>query len=79
MSNVIENQMDGGCLLTARASKKRRNIFVRLWLKAYRYVNRWNERRKAANILARLNSDQLKDIGLSRDDIKRDYSRPFWR
>jgi uncharacterized protein YjiS (DUF1127 family) len=26
-----------------------------------------------------LNSDQLKDIGMSRDDIKRDYSRPFWR
>lgn len=79
MSNVIENQMDESCLSAARATKQRRNIFIRLWLKAYRSANRWNERRKAANTLARLNTDQLKDIGLSRDDIKRDYSRPFWR
>ncbi|EEQ01665.1 hypothetical protein yrohd0001_8410 [Yersinia rohdei ATCC 43380] len=38
-----------------------------------------NELRKTANIMERLSSNQLKDIGLSRDDIKRDYSRPFWR
>lgn len=79
MSNVIENQMDEGGLSAARATRKRQNRVVQLWLKAYRWVNRWNERRKAANTLARLNGDQLKDIGLSRDDIKRDYSRPFWR
>lgn len=79
MSNVIENQIDGGCLSTEGTKNKRRHIFVRLGLKAYRWANRWNERRKAANTLARLNSDQLKDIGLRRDDIKRDYSRPFWR
>lgn len=79
MSNVIENQMDENGLSAARAIRKRQNRAVQLWLKAYRWVNRWNERRKAANTLARLNGDQLKDIGLSRDDIKRDYSRPFWR
>ncbi|WP_071784461.1 DUF1127 domain-containing protein [Serratia fonticola] len=79
MSNVIENQTDGGCLSAEEIKNKRRNIVVRLWLKAYRWVKRWNERRKAANTLARLNGDQLKDIGLRRDDIKRDYSRPFWR
>lgn len=79
MSNIIENQMDDGCLSAEGATTKRRSIVARLWLKAYRWAKRWNERRKAANTLARLNSDQLKDIGLSRDDIKRDYSRPFWR
>lgn len=79
MSNVIENQTDGGCLSAEKTRNKRRNIVVRLWLKAYRWAKRWNERRKAANTLARLNGDQLKDIGLRRDDIKRDYSRPFWR
>lgn len=79
MSNAIENQMDESGLSAARATRKRQNRVVHLWLKAYRWVNRWNERRKAANTLARLNGDQLKDIGLSRDDIKRDYSRPFWR
>lgn len=79
MSNVIENQLDESCVSAARTASKHRNIFVRLWLKAYRWGNRWNERRKAANTLARLNGDQLRDIGLKRDDIKRDYSRPFWR
>jgi uncharacterized protein YjiS (DUF1127 family) len=79
MSNIIENQIDGSCLSAEGATKKRRNKFARSWLKAYRWANRWNERRKAANTLARLNGDQLKDIGLRRDDIKRDYSRPFWR
>lgn len=79
MSNVIENQMDENGLSAARAIRKRQNRAVQLWLKAYRWVNRWNERRRAASTLARLNGDQLKDIGLSRDDIKRDYSRPFWR
>lgn len=79
MSNIVENQTDESCFSAARATRKRRNIVVHLWLKAYRSVNRWNERRKAANTLARLNGDQLKDIGMNREDIKRDYSRPFWR
>lgn len=79
MSNIVENQIDGGCLSVKGATTKRHSIVARLWLKAYRWAKRWNERRKAANTLARLNGDQLKDIGLRRDDIKRDYSRPFWR
>lgn len=79
MSNVIENQLDECCLSAEGSTKNRRTFVARLWLKAYRWGKRWNERRKAANTLARLNGEQLKDIGLSRDDIKRDYSRPFWR
>ncbi|WP_431225828.1 DUF1127 domain-containing protein [Serratia sp. L9] len=79
MSNIIEDQSDNCCSSASRATIKRRNIFSRLWQKTYRWGYRWNERRKAANILARLNNDQLRDIGLSRDDVKRDYSRPFWR
>ncbi|CNI64077.1 MULTISPECIES: DUF1127 domain-containing protein [Yersinia] len=79
MNNIIEDQIDECCSSTARATKDRRNIFIRLGLKAYRYLCRWNERRKTANTLERLSSDQLKDLGLNRDDIKRDYSRPFWR
>ncbi|AJJ61985.1 DUF1127 domain-containing protein [Yersinia aldovae] len=79
MNNMIEDQIDECCLSATRVTEKRRNIFISLWLKAYRYGYQWNERRKTANTLARLNTDQLKDIGLSRDDIKRDYSRPFWR
>lgn len=79
MSNVIEDQSDNCCSSATQPTLKRLNIFIRLWQKAYRWGYRWNERRMAANALARLNTDQLRDIGLSRDDIKRDYSRPFWR
>ncbi|WP_145556449.1 DUF1127 domain-containing protein [Yersinia canariae] len=79
MNNIIEDQIDECCSSAARAAKNRPNIFIRLWLKTYRYAHQWNEQRKTANTLARLNSSQLKDIGLSREDIKRDYSRPFWR
>lgn len=79
MNNTIENQIDECCSSATQAVKKRRNIFIRLWGKAYRCAYQWNERRKTAYTLERLNSAQLKDIGLSRDDIKRDYSRPFWR
>lgn len=79
MNNIVEDQIDECCSSTIRAANNRQNIFIQLWLKAYRYSYQWNERRKAANVMARLNSDQLKDIGLSREDIKRDYSRPFWR
>ncbi|CNL72099.1 DUF1127 domain-containing protein [Yersinia alsatica] len=79
MNNIIENQIDECCSSAMQAVKKRRNIFIRLWGKAYRCAYQWNERRKTAYTLERLSSAQLKDIGLSRDDIKRDYSRPFWR
>ncbi|HEN3636004.1 TPA: DUF1127 domain-containing protein [Yersinia enterocolitica] len=79
MNNIIKYQIDECCSSTARATQNRPNIFIRLCLQAYRYVHQWNEQRKTANLMARLNSDQLKDIGLSREDIKRDYSRPFWR
>ncbi|WP_145540010.1 DUF1127 domain-containing protein [Yersinia alsatica] len=79
MNNIIEDQIDECCSSAMQAVKKRRNIFIRLWGKAYRCAYQWNERRKTAYTLERLSSAQLKDIGLSRDDIKRDYSRPFWR
>lgn len=79
MNNMIEDQMDEYRSSATRATRKRCNIFIRLWKKAYRWGYRWNARRKAANTLARMSSSQLKDIGLSRDDIKRDHSRPFWR
>ncbi|AHM76115.1 DUF1127 domain-containing protein [Yersinia hibernica] len=79
MNNIIEDQIDECCSSITRATKNRPNIFIRLWLKTYRYGCQWNEQRKTANTLERLNTDQLKDIGLSREDIKRDYSRPFWR
>ncbi|CNI25586.1 Uncharacterized conserved small protein [Yersinia pekkanenii] len=79
MNNIIEDQIDECCSSATPTTKDRPNIFIRLWLKTYRYGHQWNERRQTIHTLERLNSEQLKDIGLSQDDIKRDYSQPFWR
>ncbi|PNM27233.1 DUF1127 domain-containing protein [Yersinia enterocolitica] len=74
-----ENKEEEYSVLTVDDINPRANIWSRLWLKANEYVHHWNAQRRTANALENLNTDQLKDIGLNRDDIKRDYSRPFWR
>ena len=39
----------------------------------------WQERAEQRHALAMLDDRQLKDIGLSRADIVREISRPFWQ
>ncbi len=39
----------------------------------------WQERAEQRHALAMLDDRQLKDIGLSRADIVREISKPFWR
>jgi uncharacterized protein YjiS (DUF1127 family) len=40
---------------------------------------RWLERSRQRQDLDKLNDDQLRDIGLTRGDIRRECSKPFWR
>ena len=39
----------------------------------------WQERASQRTALASLEDHMLKDIGLSRADVAREASRPFWR
>ena len=38
----------------------------------------WMERSRQRAALAELNDDQLSDIGLSRQDVRRECAKPFW-
>ncbi|HHL2713129.1 TPA: DUF1127 domain-containing protein [Yersinia enterocolitica] len=79
---IVEQREKGEevcCLSPADVIPSPSNSFGRLWLKVNEYVHQWNTQRKTTHALENLSADQLKDIGLNCDDIKRDYSRPFWR
>jgi uncharacterized protein YjiS (DUF1127 family) len=39
----------------------------------------WLERGRSRRLLARLDDRMLHDIGLSRADVERESSKPFWR
>ena len=39
----------------------------------------WNTRGRQRHDLANLNDDALRDIGLTRADVRREISKPFWR
>lgn len=50
-------------------------LFSRLWISAYRAYTRVNSRRQ----MRFLPDELLKDVGLSRADVEREASKPFWR
>jgi uncharacterized protein YjiS (DUF1127 family) len=39
----------------------------------------WLERRRGRRALMGLDDAQLRDIGLSRADVEREWNKPFWR
>ena len=39
----------------------------------------WRDRRRQRHALMRLDDRLLRDIGLSRADVEREASKPFWR
>jgi uncharacterized protein YjiS (DUF1127 family) len=49
----------------------------------FRHVRAWladaAERARQRRALRRLDANQLKDIGLTPDDVDRESYRPFWR
>jgi len=49
------------------------------WLKQlFAVLHSWNERRVSRKILHSLSTDQLKDIGLAKSDIDREYPKAIW-
>lgn len=53
--------------------------FSKILLAAVVIIELWMERARQRRQLARLDEFQLKDIGLSRADVEKEVSRPFWR
>jgi uncharacterized protein YjiS (DUF1127 family) len=47
--------------------------------RAVQAMDRWLEQRRQLQALGSLDDDQLRDIGLSRDDVERACARPFWQ
>lgn len=41
-------------------------------------LQRWRQLNRDRRELARLSDDCLRDIGLSRADVRRESARPFW-
>ena len=39
----------------------------------------WQARRRARQQLAGLSDQMLQDIGITRDQVEREYVKPFWR
>jgi uncharacterized protein YjiS (DUF1127 family) len=50
----------------------------RLFAGAFRAVFRARERAAQRQMLAALDDRMLKDLGLSRADVQRECSKPFW-
>ena len=44
-----------------------------------RTIEIWLIRRQGRQELSSLDDDQLKDVGISREDAVREASKPFWR
>lgn len=82
MLNITENKTDVYSYSTPRIAIRQHNVFFRLWLwfMVFRFAFQWNVRRKTLNTPEGLSDHQLKDIGLSRDNVRRNYrywSRPL--
>lgn len=46
---------------------------------AERVFSIWPERLRQRNRLAELTEAQLRDVGLTRADVRRETEKPFWR
>ena len=50
-----------------------------LWRRLEAVLNLWRDRAVTRQQLAEMDDRLLKDIGLTRLDAEREYSKPFWR
>ncbi len=85
MKNIIEERQFCGCAsvvcseLPQEQSAPAAEQKSAGWLKkAVQKVMFWNERRVSRKILLALTAGQLKDIGLTQNDIHKEYDRKVW-
>jgi uncharacterized protein YjiS (DUF1127 family) len=74
-SAIVGRERDG--LVWSRSWRHGR--FMRLGGAAARAVRFWMERSRQRRALAQLDDYLLRDIGLSRDEARREGANPFWK
>ncbi len=47
--------------------------------RALALLRRWTERWRQRHALASLDDALLRDVGLTREDVRRETEKPFWR
>lgn len=65
--------------LALRFTSGCRDLLGGLLLAGFDWLAACQERSRQRRSLAAMDDAQLKDIGLSRADIQREVSQPFWR
>ncbi|MBU9855908.1 DUF1127 domain-containing protein [Rahnella bonaserana] len=85
MKNIIEERQFAACETRVCAEIAMPERAVQMpqkkagWLKQlFAVLHSWNERRVSRKILHSLSTDQLKDIGLAKSDIDREYPKAIW-
>jgi uncharacterized protein YjiS (DUF1127 family) len=70
--------------MTARTASKtapspgRRSVSFVTWLRR-RWLARWYDRHLQRRDLAQIDDHLLRDLGLTRDDVRRECAKSFWR
>ncbi|MHC8318800.1 DUF1127 domain-containing protein [Pseudomonas sp. LB3P31] len=54
------------------------NSIARALNDAFAQIGRWRQLHRERAEIASLSDDRLRDIGLSRCDVRRESARPFW-
>jgi len=82
MKNTIEERQFAGCesvRCADIATPVQMPVKQGGWVKqVFSALYDWNERRVSRKILHSLSADQLKDIGLAKSDIDKEYPRSVW-
>lgn len=79
MKNTYCTELDQSLSFTQEAPTSFWRSVVRAPAKAIDMVLLWQERAAQRAHLASLDDHALRDIGLSRADVERETSLPFWR
>jgi len=86
MKNTIKERQYCGCEATGCGAALAQSELVTPakplsinWFKRpIQFLLNWNHRRIQRNLLRSLSDNQLRDIGLTHDDIEKEYERRVW-
>lgn len=76
-THSILPQMPSSAL--AHATHSLRDLLLQAIQATYATLVRWNDRQMQRNYLNELDERLLRDMGLSRRDVRQEALKPFWR